>query len=374
MTHRHVAAAPLVARRRPVRITRYALALLTASMLAACGDDETVGTDTSATDAPVTAAPAAPNAAAAGSFPVTIAHKYGRTTIDEEPQRIVSIGYGEHEGLLALGVTPIAVREWYGDFPYATWPWAQDELGAATPEVLSGESLNFEQIAALEPDLILGISSGMTDTDFDTLSSIAPTVAQPDEYIDYGTPWDVSLELTARAVGRSEVADEVIARIDQLFAEARNANPEFAGATAAVTFYFEEQPGVYASEDTRSRLLTELGFVIPEEIDAVAGDAFFVSISAEDLSLIDTDVVVWIGAGDDFLANIIGIPTRSGTRAFAEGREVFSDELLSGAFSHSSPLSLEYVVEALVPELAAAVDGDPATQVPSAVAAGALDA
>ena len=43
---------------------------------------------------------------------------------------------------------------------------------------------------------------------------------------------------------------------------------------------------------------------------------------------------------------------------------------LSGAFSFGSPLSIEYLLENLVPELALAVDGDPATAVPSAAAIG----
>jgi iron complex transport system substrate-binding protein len=301
-----------------------------------------------------------------GAFPVTVEHKYGSTTLDEVPVRVVSIGYGEHDGLLALGVEPIAVREWYGDYPYAAWPWAQDELGDAQPEVLAGDALNFEQIAALRPDIIMGIASGMTDTDYETLSAIAPTIAQPDEFIDYGTPWDLSLEITGRALGRSAEAEQVIADTEQLFADARAAHPEFEGASAAVTFFFEEQPGAYASEDVRSRALRDLGFVIPAAIDEAAGDAFFINVSAEDLSLIDTDVVVWIVGSDEGITDIVDIATRPSMRAYTEGREILGDSLVSGAFSHSSPLSLEYVIEALVPELAAAVDGDPSTIVPSA--------
>lgn len=347
------------------RTITLAVVVMTALGLAACGADDAADTADTAASA-VTATATGDPVGDATAFPVTIEHKYGETTIDAEPTRIVSIGFGEHDGLLSLGVTPIAVRDWYGEQPYATWPWAQDELGDAQPEVLPSTELNFEQIAALEPDLIIGIASGMTDTDYATLSTIAPTVAQPGDYIDYGTPWDVSLEITGRAVGRSAEAAQVIADTEQLFTDAIAEHPEFAGATAAVTFYYEEQPGAYGSEDIRSRALTDLGFVIPSEIDELAGDAFFVSISAEDLSLIDTDVVVWIGAGAETFESIRTLPTRPSMRAFAEGREIVADDLLSGAFSHASPLSLEYVIERLVPELALAVDGDPGTVVPSA--------
>ena len=360
--------------------------LLAASLLllaTACGDaasdsttsdtsaSDTSASDTSATDT-IAAAPAATDApapddtATTSAFPVTIEHKYGETTIDAEPMRIVSVGFGEHDGLLALGVVPVAVRDWYGDQPFATWPWAQDELGDAEPVVLAADEENYEQIAALDPDLILGISSGMTQEQYDTLSAIAPTVAQPGDYIDYGTPWDVALEITGRAVGKEAEAAQVIADTEQLFADVAAEHPEFAGATAAVAFTWQGSPGAYGSGDVRSRALQELGFVVPTEIDDIAAGSFYASLSAEDLSAIDTDVIVWIGTTDEDYVGIRDIPTRSALTAFAEGREVVADPLLSAAFSHSSPLSLEYVVEELVPELALALDGDPTTAVPSA--------
>ena len=101
---------------------------------------------------------------AAAAFPVTITHKFGEITIDAPPERVVSIGFADQDWLLALGVTPIAeCRDWYGDQPYATWPWAQDELGDAQPAVLTSTELNFEEIAALRPDLIVGVVGRVTD-------------------------------------------------------------------------------------------------------------------------------------------------------------------------------------------------------------------
>jgi iron complex transport system substrate-binding protein len=347
---------------------------LLAITAAGCGSDDTSTSSVSSVAAEAVVPTAVGSSGgssdtpAEAGFPVTIDHTYGTTTIERRPERVVSIGFGEHDGLLALGVVPVAVRDWYGEQPYATWPWAQDELGDATPEVLPSTELNFEQIAALQPDLILGIGSGMTDTDYATLSAIAPTVAQPKDYIAYGTPWDVALEITGRAVGRTAEAEQVIADTKQLFTDALAEHPEFAGASAAVTFFYEGQPGAYGSQDVRSRTLAELGLSVPTAIDDLAGDQFFVSLSAEDLSVIDTDVVVWIGLGEDTTAAVRDLPTRPATTAFAEGREVVADDLLSGAFSHASPLSLEYVLEQLVPELALALDGDPATTVPSAAA------
>ena len=299
-------------------------------------------------------------------FPVTISHKYGETTIDAVPERVVSVGFAEHDGILALGVIPVGVRDWYGEQPFATWPWAQDELGDAEPAVIPAAGLNFEQIAELEPDVILGIGSGMTDTDYATLSAIAPTIAQPGEFPDYGTPWRETLTITGRVLGRSQEAAQVIADTEQLIADARTEHPEFEGATAAVSFVFEELPGAYSSNDIRSQLMMDLGFEIPAEFDELAGDDFYFTVSQEELAVLDTDALVWLVSSDEEAAAIGEIALRPTLDAVAEGREVVADALLSGAFSHGSPLSIEYVIDELVPQLALAVDGDPGTEVPSA--------
>src|SRR5689334_18891521 len=78
-----------------------------------------------------------PAAVPGAAFPVTVPHKYGETTVTEEPQRVVSVGVTEQDVLLQLGVVPVAVTEWYGEQPFATWPWARELLGDAEPEVLS---------------------------------------------------------------------------------------------------------------------------------------------------------------------------------------------------------------------------------------------
>ncbi len=116
---------------------------------------------------------------AAEGFPVTIEHRFGSVTLTEAPLRVVSVGYHEQDPILALGVKPVAVREWFGEQPYATWPWAQDELGDAQPEVLTGEGINFERVAGLRPDLIVALSALLDREQYDTLAKIAPTLVEP---------------------------------------------------------------------------------------------------------------------------------------------------------------------------------------------------
>src|ERR1700694_4928564 len=84
-----------------------------------------------------------------GSFAVK--HIFGETKIPAPPKRVVSAGFTEQDDLLAVGVVPIAVTDWFGDEPYEVWPWAQPKLGSAQPEVLSiyEGGIQFDRIAAL---------------------------------------------------------------------------------------------------------------------------------------------------------------------------------------------------------------------------------
>lgn len=140
--------------------------------------------------------PAAPSssATAADAFPVSIEHRYGTTTIPAEPKRIAVVGLVEQDALLSLGVVPVATTEWFGEKPGAIWPWAETALGsAAKPQVLTNtDGVQFEKVAALRPDLILGIYSGLTSEDYAKLAKIAPTVAQPKNAVDYGDPGRIS--------------------------------------------------------------------------------------------------------------------------------------------------------------------------------------
>lgn len=300
----------------------------------------------------------------------TIEHKYGATEISGTPERVVTVGYTDQDPVLALGVTPVAVREWFGEYPSATWPWAQDELGNAEPEVLPAGELNFEQISGLDPDLVIGVSSGMTEEEYSTLSEIAPTVVQSDEYVDFGVPWQEQTRILGRALGHQQRAEELVSEVEARFDEAREAHPEFEGASGVVVGLTSEDesytPSPYGPQDARSRFLTSLGFEIPEEISELAGDSFYTNLSRERLGLLDTDLLVWVAVQADDFEAVRNDPLYRQLDAAQEGRDVFLEELPAGALSFSTVLSLPFALDELVPRFAAAVDGDPGTTVEAA--------
>ncbi|MGH2381206.1 MAG: iron-siderophore ABC transporter substrate-binding protein [Candidatus Limnocylindria bacterium] len=304
--------------------------------------------------------------AGAAAFPVVIEHRYGNTEISEAPQRVVTVGFSDHDTVVALGVQPVGVREWYGGHPHATWPWATDELGEATPEVLPSGELDFEQIAALRPDLILGAYSGLIAEEYETLSAIAPTVAQSADHADYATPWQEMARTIGRALGREEQLEALIADVEDRFAAAREAHPEWDGLRAVAAYSFEPGTyGVYGPGDPRTEFLGELGLAFPEEVGAVVPEEqFFGTISAEQLELLDHDLLVWFTLTDAERPALEELGVYQALDVAGEGRDIFlgGDSPLSGALSFASVLSLPYALDELVPRIEAAVDGDPATE------------
>lgn len=336
--------------------------LLLAIALAACGGESETP------DEPAARVGAAP--VEEGAFPVEIEHEYGSTTIDDEPDRIVVVGLKEQDDLLALGIVPVATTTWFDDTPGSIYAWAEDELGdAETPVSLSSDDgVEFERVAALEPDLILGLYAGLSKSDYETLSDIAPTVAQPAGLPDYGIGWQKELLTVGKAVGRPEAAQDIVDDVTARFAKVAENHPEFEGKTALFATRYDGTY-VYGSADPRSRLLTDLGFELPANIDQVVGTKDFgANISAERTDFLDTDVLVWLTNVKDDKDTILDDKVYTSLPVHENGRDIFvgdaGDKEYGFSISFVTALSIPYTLDRLVPQLAAAVDGDPATEVP----------
>lgn len=290
------------------------------------------------------------------AFPVTLEHKYGSTTISAQPVRIVTVGLTDHDALLALGIVPVGTSEWFGGYPGSIWPWAQDKLSDVIPEAVGGESINFEKIASLQPDLILALYAGVTQEEYDILSQIAPTVAQPGDYVDYGIPWQELTLTVGKAVGQAAEAEALIAGVEEKFAQVRAEHPEFAGATSIVATPYEGI-WVYGAQDVRGRLLTMLGFELPAGLAEITGAEFGGNLSMERADLLDVDVIIWLDAEE--AEGELGGPVYQSLPVHTEGREVHLssyDDPLGGATSFVSVLSLPFLLDGLVPQLADALD------------------
>jgi iron complex transport system substrate-binding protein len=326
------------------------------------------------TTSPSPGADAASPGASTEAFPVTVAHKYGDVTIEAEPQRVVTIGSREHELLYSLGVAPVAVPESWQGYPHGTGPWAEEARFAvgAEPDTFPSGELNVELIASFAPDLIVGTYSGITEDQYTQLSQIAPTIAQSGEFPEYGMPLNEELALIGAAVGKSPEAEQVTAEIDAAFAEVREAHPDWEGQTGIVAFHYDGNPGVYHSSDNRNQFLANLG-LDSTGLDEYLNDEFYIPISAEQLDLLDVfDTVVWQTATTpEVQGTIEGLPLYPELTVTQQGGNIWITEpVLEGAFFANSPSSILFSLDAFVPQLEAALDGDSATDVPAFAYAG----
>ncbi|EPX82760.1 ABC-type Fe3+-hydroxamate transport system, periplasmic component [Rubellimicrobium thermophilum DSM 16684] len=301
--------------------------------------------------------------ALAQDFPLTLETKFGPVTIEERPERVATLDYGGADNLLALGIQPLTARSWFGPYEDGFWPWARP-LVQSEP-VMIGDPIDIEAVAATDPDVILAFHSGITQEDFDRLSTIAPVVAAPPGRGDYELDWKGRAERAALATGREAEAAERIAAIEAQIAALRAANPEWEGRTFTMLTIWEGSIGLYTASDPTVQLLAQLGLVPhPKVVELSPPGEFYQQISEEILPELDADLVVWYEAPDD--PEVMALAGRQGMRAPAEGREIFLaiDNEVNGALSYGSLLSLPYALERLAPVIDAAIDGDPATPVP----------
>jgi ABC-type Fe3+-hydroxamate transport system substrate-binding protein len=305
--------------------------------------------------------PAAPSAGgeAGGAFPVSVEHEYGTTEIPSRPQRVVSLGYTDQDSILAFDVVPVAIREWSGNKPSATWEWASDKLRGQQPQVLEGATIDPETVAALTPDLIVAITGGLTQQEYDTFSRIAPTIVQPKGDIPYGTAWQDATRMVGQALGESERAEQLVTDLEGRFAAAKAAHPQLAGKKTMVAGVSTGGANwfAYSSQDSRGRFLTSLGMAVPAEIDQLAGSSFYTEISLEQLGLLDrNDVVAWLdvtsGSPESKIENV---PGHELLGVFQRDRIVPLTDEEGTAMAFSSVLSLPAVLESVPPKLAAAL-------------------
>lgn len=299
--------------------------------------------------------------AMAQEFPLTIEHKFGTTVIPERPVRVASIDSAGSDNLLALGIQPVAIERWYGDYERAVWPWA-DALLTTDPIILERSVLDFELIASSNPDVIISLWNSLTPEEYDKLSLIAPVVSMPEDVGDFAMSWDQRALVAGRAIGREAEAIAQVEAIQKRIDDAAAAHPEWQGQTVSVAVATDSGiVGSYTSADSRPQIMKRLGFDLNPAIDAlIDGNDYFVQFSLEDLSPIDADLLMWID-GDGDLTAIENLVSRPFLKAHIDGREIIFAKDVTGAFAHGSLLSLPHALDRLIPAIEAALDGDPET-------------
>ncbi|MEZ0166258.1 iron-siderophore ABC transporter substrate-binding protein [Kineococcus sp. LSe6-4] len=308
------------------------------------------------------AAPSSSGSADAGAFPVSIEHQLGTTTVEAAPQRIVCLGWGSQDVLWALGLQPVGIPEvTWGGLPDGTLPWWEGHFDAATTTFLSASSsqeVPFEQIAALTPDLVLAVNSGITAEDYATLQGIAPTVAYPDG--PWLTTWQDSATMIGKAVGRSADAERLVADTEDDLAERAAATPSLQGKTFTYVYATSAGLSAYLPGDSRVDLMHSLGLVDAPGIESLATanpEEFYVEVAKERVRDLDSQVLV--GYGDITREELRADPVYATMPAVAADAVAYLDDEQLVTATSATVLSVPWLLDRLVPMLDAAAQKAP---------------
>jgi ABC-type Fe3+-hydroxamate transport system substrate-binding protein len=295
--------------------------------------------------------------AASGSseaFPVTVSTAFGDVTVEEEPTRVVALGWSDAETALALGVQPVGASDWLAVGGNGLGEWVEEGYDE-DPEMIETLEPSFEAIAALEPDLILDTRSSGTQERYDLLSEIAPTIGQPEGVGPYQTTWQQQLDLVGQALGKTDEAADLEAEVEQAFTDAAQAHPEFDGTEVAVGAYTSEGFGAYVSGDARVAFMEQLGFQNKQAIEDQATENFFIPVSEEQLNLLDAELTVVFPIFVE-ASEFTGNPLWQALPSVQEGRAVVLDDTtVLNAFSSASAPGLLYALDTTVPMFADAL-------------------
>lgn len=316
-----------------MRLSRAAaLAAAAALTLTACGGG----------DAPPDQEAAGGTAAEDAAFPRTVEHAMGTTEIPAEPERVVVLDTGELDSALSLGVTPVGAVTTDVSEEFLSY-LAEDAEGVEVVGTIAEP--NLEEIAALEPDLILSNSVRHEDI-YDQLAQIAPTVFAA----DLGDTWKENFRLAAEALGREEEAEELLEDYEGQAAELGEAIGDPAETTVSPLRFVGGPIRAYQPESFIGTVLADIGL---DHVDLPEGEIpTFVELGAEEITQADADVILYSSYGtadESGEAAVVAGPLWPMLTAVQDGRafHVEDDVFYTGIGLRAATLQLERLQELL---------------------------
>jgi len=194
------------------------------------------------TSPPTTASPAdtaPPSSALDGT--VTVTHGYGTFDIPLEPGRVLVLeNRRDLETAVVLGL-PLAGVGFAGADPSdVAAPFVPVDLAGV--EIIGNAELNLEQIAALDPDLILARDIYLDDGAAEQLQTIAPILPVAGD-----GPWRDDLQQVAAWMRRTDRLDEALADYDLALADVTSRHAEaLASPPVAIVEWYPADQTFYA--------------------------------------------------------------------------------------------------------------------------------
>lgn len=288
------------------------------------------------------------------SYPITIKHALGTTIIAKKPERVAAVAWANHEVPLALGIVPVgfAKANFGDDDGDGLLPWVAEklsELQADKPMLFDeGDGIDFEAVAATQPDVILAAYSGLSQSDYDTLSQIAPVVAYPEA--PWSTDWREMIRFNSAGLGLAAEGEALIKKIETDIGVTVAEHPELKNKSAMFITHLSAADlsivNFYTTNDTRVKFFADLGLKSPTSvIEASAPGKFSGSISAERIDAFDdVDIVVTYG-NQKLLDALAANPLMTRMPAVSRGALVMLGRNPVGTAANPTPLSISWVLK-----------------------------
>lgn len=230
-----------------------------------------------------------PVAAAQGSYPVTVQHAAGTTTLTKRPVRVAVLGPYALDLVLSIGAQPAGYAE-VGQYnlgvpgaPSRAIPYLGDRVRTRPVNLGTREQPSLEALAVLKPDLIVGQDDLHAEL-YPQLARIAPTLLAD------SADWREGLKAVGLAFRREERGRQIQTGLDRdirslraVLESYRKQNPRvlllgFPGLTSGST------PAAI-TDAFSARLFRELGW--PPLLSPNAGGA----LSVEGVAALNPDVI-----------------------------------------------------------------------------------
>ncbi|NLU83525.1 ABC transporter substrate-binding protein [Rhodococcus sp. HNM0569] len=302
---------------RPGRRLRRGMIALTAGLalaLTGCSSSDSgsdASTDTSAADR-------------------TVTDSVGEVVIPADAERIVTVHHIATQPLINLGVVPVGrgkVKE--TDVAPETWEKIKD-----VPVVSDGASPNVEQVAQLQPDLIIA-HNRIDEAALNSMREIAPVLV-----IDIAGPgradWQGRVHLVAEALGKEDVFDDLVAKYDARAEEVANEHRDVLGREK-FSLVGSWNPGVFSAYGSQSHfgsVFAKAGATISPAEEAATADIpeFELETSTERMpELLDGTVLLHVtdlrGQPNAQLATVMAepifqsVPAVQADRVFPGGKD-----------------------------------------------------
>lgn len=264
---------------RPARgkvLTFFALMMSFVMVLTGCGGGQQA------------AAPEKPAEQPAGNAAQTeqsfkIKHAMGETEIKGTPQKVVMLTSQGVETLAALGVKPVGA---VGSFTDPTKFYDHVAKAMEGVQLVGTETQpNLEAIAALQPDLILGMKM-RHEKIYSQLSAIAPTVFVEEPRGD----WQENFMLYAEALNKKAEGEKVIADWNKRVEEFKQKAGDKLQTQVSIVRFMPGRVRIYYKDTFLGTILKDLGVARPAAQDK---DEFAAEVTKERIPEMDGDIMFY---------------------------------------------------------------------------------